>query len=1179
MISQKVLTRGDAGNASVVAQIDSYYQDKEDDYYSREDQPSQWQGKLAEELNLTGEVSKLDFVMLMQGQHNGIDLRKSKYTKKDNKDRLGIDLTFNAPKSVSLQALVGGDKRLIDAHNQAVKETLAEIEKDADTRIKKDSKSRVENTGKLAIATFRHDTNRNNEPHLHTHSVVINFTKRSDGEYRALHNERIIKNIKEYTAIYQANMAKRAKELGYNIRHNSNGTFDLAHISKEQLDAFSTRSKEVEAQLAKDNLTRDTATTEQKNAATLMTRKRKEQNIDKESVKQNWVDHAQKLNIELSPLILNDNIQEKSIYKNKVNTDFSFKEINSFDNNQQVNNLSQIGKLSDIENIKTTNINIQKLNIDISGFNDKELSLKAEQSANAKPSNQSSKESGNSNSRIYATDELLHRELSMQAELSRDTGRSIKAERADYMPNLSSINVVQEKGLINVPLSVDQGEHLGNKRSEHNYRLRWSDDSNTADGTGGIKNDLKHDLNDQSKPIDKSEGEDLKEILAYDLPNTELVSRWNDLAKNINFDQGESINQDQGVDEILDIVIEHITDKKVEITEKELRQQLLIKGQGVIDYKSVDELINKAIEDEKLVYADTKYKTADQRNDNDAISYSEWVDQLILKDKDMGIEKAKELVDLTIEKGRLVKTEDIYVTPEHLTSEKNIINAIKFSKKLDVIMDENNLNEVLENSTLNKGQRNATKLILSSHEQVVGVQGYAGTGKSYMLKTAIDLAEKNNKEVVLLAPYSAQVKSLKDDGLEANTLASFLMSKKKQEAITENSVIVVDESGVVNTKQMDMLVKIASDAKAKLVLLGDTAQTKAIEAGAPFDLLQKNGMRMAVMDDIQRQKNTELKSAVLNAANSKTDEAVKHLKHVHEIEDRNERHEAIADLYANLPAKERANTIVVSGTNSDRSDINNKIREKLKVAGQGVEVEQLKATEHTKAELKLARSYEVGQFVEFNFNQKKLNVTKGNSYEVVGSSNDEIIIKDDAGKDIAIKPKATAMTIYEKNEIEISKGDILRVTKSNKDIDQATGDIYKVVKLNKEKQKAFVETSNGEIKELDLKRKNHLDHAYAMTVHSSQGTTVDKVIVNLDTKSKTTNKEVFYVAISRARHEAHVYTNNVSEMPNAVKQATVKNNAIDLVKPNGRNYDSLKNKVHIKQNVHNEIANSDQLDK
>ena len=653
------------------------------------------------------------------------------------------------------------------------------------------------------------------------------------------------------------------------------------------------------------------------------------------------------------------------------------------------------------------------------------------------------------------------------------------------------------------------------------------------------------------------------------MPNPELVDRWSKLAESINFDKGESINQDQGADEILDIVIEHITDKKVEITEKELRQQLLIKGQGVIDYKSIDELIEKAIDDEKLVYADTKYKIADDRSDSNAISYSDWVGKLVTSDLDE--KKAKELVDLTIEKGRLVKTEDIYVTPQHLDSEKNILNAIKYSKKLDLIMDESELNNTLETSTLNIGQKNATKLILSSHEQVVGVQGYAGTGKSYMLKTAIDLAETNNKEIVLLAPYSAQVKSLKDDGLEANTLASFLASKKKQSDVNENSVIVVDESGVVNTKQMEKLVKIAVDAKAKLVLLGDTAQTKAIEAGAPFDLMQKNGMRMAVMDDIQRQKNVELKTAVLHAANSKTDLAVKNLKHVYEIENKEERHEAVADLYVNLPANERTNTIVVSGTNADRSDINKKIREKLQVAGQGVPVDQLKVTDHTKAELKLARSYEVGQFVEFNFQQKKLNVTRGNSYEIVATNNDEIIIKDDSGKDISVKPKNTAMTIYNKNEIEISKGDILRVTKSNKEIDQATGDIYKVVKLNKESKKAFVESNNGEIKELDLSKKNHLDHAYAMTVHSSQGTTVDKVIVNLDTKSKTTNKEVFYVAISRARHEAHVYTNSVNEMPDAVKKATIKNNATELVKSNGQTYSQLKNKT--KQQSENQLQN------
>lgn len=414
MISQKVLTRGDAGNSSVVAQIDSYYQDKKDDYYSREDQPSQWQGKLAEELNLTGEVSKVDFVMLMQGQHNGIDLRQSKNTKKDNKDRLGIDLTFNAPKSVSLQALVGGDRRLIDAHNQAVKETLDEIEKNADTRIKKNGQSSIENTGKLAIATFRHDTNRNNEPHLHTHSILINFTKRQDGQFRALHNDRIIKNIKEYTAMYQSNMAKRAKDLGYSIKHNSNGTFDLAHITKEQLEAFSSRSKEVEAHLKQENLTRQTATTEQKNAATLMTRKRKDINVDSDQVKKDWIDKARNLNIELSPSVLNQKSSDPLIFKNKLNTNFDLNNQKKFTDESTLNTLSEVSNLATLEKRKVTNINIQELNINISDPSSKfnfEKERKANERDNQSNGNSATKETKSNYNASNHSNATLHREL------------------------------------------------------------------------------------------------------------------------------------------------------------------------------------------------------------------------------------------------------------------------------------------------------------------------------------------------------------------------------------------------------------------------------------------------------------------------------------------------------------------------------------------------------------------------------------------------------------------------------------------------------------------------------------------------------------------------------------------------------------------------------------------------
>lgn len=1136
MISQKILTRGDASNSSIVAQIDSYYQDKKDDYYSREDQPSQWQGKLADELKLAGEVSKLDFIMLMQGTHNGIELRKSKYTKKDNKDRLGIDLTFNAPKSVSLQALVGGDKRLIDAHNEAVKETLIEIEKNADTRIKENGKTRIENTGKLAIATFRHDTNRNNEPHLHTHSVVINFTKRNDGEFRALHNDKIVKNIKEYTAMYQSNMAKKAKDLGYNIRHNANGTFDLSHISKEQLQAFSTRSKEINDELEKNNLSRETASTNQISAATLSTRKRKDQNIDKDKIRNQWIKDADKLNIQLSPGSLHE--VDRSIYKNKVTEKFDMK-IDAFQNENVNISLSQVKKLTDVENIKPTNLNIQKLNIEISS------QISKEQYSNDPTKDVSSKETS-IRDKDYRADELLHRELSVQAKRSSDTSGELKTSRTYNMSNMPSFYVVQETRNINMPLSFDQSEYMGNPRTEHNHRLRWSDDSNPANARN-IENTSKHINNE------KQDGsESLNEILTYDLPNTELVERWNRLAESIDFDKGETINQVESEDQIIDLVIEHVTDKKVEITAKELREQLLIKGQGVIDYKNIDNLIDKAIEEEKLVYADTKYKLADERNDENAISYIEWVEKL--EKKDIENKKAKSLVDMSIEKGRLVKTDDIYVTSKHLESEKIIIDSIKNSPKLDLIVEKDKINNYLENSTLNKGQKEAVELILSSHEQVVGVQGYAGTGKSYMLKTANKIAENNNKEMIFLAPYSSQVKSLKDDGLEANTLASFIMSKKKQEQLNENSVIVVDEAGVVNTKQMEKLVKITNDSKAKLVLLGDTSQTKAIEAGAPFDLMQRKGMKTAVMDDIQRQKNTDLKQAVVNAANNETDKAISHLKNINEIKDKEERHQAIADFYSKLSEEEKKNTIVVSGTNLDRSDINNKIREKSGIAGNGINVSQLKATDHTKAELKLARSYEKGQFVEFSFDQKKLNITKGNSYEIIDNNNNEITIEDNAGKKLSINPKITAMTIYDRSNVEISKGDILRVTKSNKDLNQSAGDIYTVLKINKENNRAYVEEKNGKIKELDLSKNNHLDHAYAMTVHSSQGLTVDNVIVNLDTKSKTTNKEAFYVAISRARHEAYVYTENIQDLPNSVSKLTVKNNAVELIKNNSNNY-------------------------
>ena len=121
-----------------------------------------------------------------------------------------MDITFSAPKSVSLLAYIGGDTRLLDANMAAVKETLAWAEKNlAEARVSKDGKVGIEKTGKLVVGLFQHDTNRNLDPQAHVHAVIANATQTKDGVWRALHNGKLWDNNTLLGSIYHA--ALRAK--------------------------------------------------------------------------------------------------------------------------------------------------------------------------------------------------------------------------------------------------------------------------------------------------------------------------------------------------------------------------------------------------------------------------------------------------------------------------------------------------------------------------------------------------------------------------------------------------------------------------------------------------------------------------------------------------------------------------------------------------------------------------------------------------------------------------------------------------------------------------------------------------------------------------------------------------------------------------------------------------------
>ncbi|EGJ0500816.1 conjugative relaxase, partial [Salmonella enterica] len=146
---------------------DSAYYSHEDNYYASGSLESRWLGDGAEKLGLKGEVANADMDAIRQGKlPDGTDL--SRMVNGVNKHRSGYDLTFSAPKSVSMMILIGGDTRLLDAWNRSVENGMKEVEKLISARITDGGKTDTVLTGNMVAALYNHDTSRALDPQIHT---------------------------------------------------------------------------------------------------------------------------------------------------------------------------------------------------------------------------------------------------------------------------------------------------------------------------------------------------------------------------------------------------------------------------------------------------------------------------------------------------------------------------------------------------------------------------------------------------------------------------------------------------------------------------------------------------------------------------------------------------------------------------------------------------------------------------------------------------------------------------------------------------------------------------------------------------------------------------------------------------------------------------------------------------
>jgi conjugative relaxase-like TrwC/TraI family protein len=277
-----------------------YYLDKvaegAEDYYTGDgEDPGEWIGDAAKKLGLDGEVEAAQLEAMLTGRNpvGGEPLLGMRGVPA-NGSVPGFDLTFSAPKSVSLLWGLGGPVAALEvttAHRQAVKAALGYMQREACwTRRGAGGSEFLKGEGYLAAA-YRHRSSRNGDPQLHTHVLVANAT-RADGRWTRLYHPAIYDHATTASYIYEAHLRHElTRRLGVEWQPTRKGIAEIAGFADEHLRAFSTRRAEILEAAGPD------ASARSMQVATLATRKPKEADIGKGELLERWRARAEEIGL------------------------------------------------------------------------------------------------------------------------------------------------------------------------------------------------------------------------------------------------------------------------------------------------------------------------------------------------------------------------------------------------------------------------------------------------------------------------------------------------------------------------------------------------------------------------------------------------------------------------------------------------------------------------------------------------------------------------------------------------------------------------------------------------------------------------------------------------------------------------------------------------------------------
>ena len=519
----------------------------------------------------------------------------------------------------------------------------------------------------------------------------------------------------------------------------------------------------------------------------------------------------------------------------------------------------------------------------------------------------------------------------------------------------------------------------------------------------------------------------------------------------------------------------------------------------------------------------------------------------------------RERFDKRVQSGDLIEVESksparAFTTEQMIGYERDNVSEMRKGQNLDnpLVSAETWRRIEEKHPHLSTSQRAAVKQIASSHDRITGLEGVAGAGKTTSLAAIREAAEHEGYRVFGLAPTSRAAQRLAESGIESGTLQRHLARGEEPDG-EEKRLYVLDESSLAGTKQMNELLH-RLDGGDRVLLVGDKRQHEAVEAGRPYRQLQEAGMHTARLHEIVRQKEPELKEAVEQLARGDVHGAVANLDQqgrVHEIVVREERLGAIAREYAREPQ----GTLVISPDNESRRELNTLIHREMQARGDvNPEEHKLRVldsrSEMTGADRQWAAQYDEGDLVRYTRGSKVLGIDPGEYARVdrVDARENLITIEHENGTQQTYDPRRlSGVAVYQEVQREFSQGDRVQFTAPSKQLHVANRELGTIERVSHSGNLEIRMDSGREVR-FNIRKHPHLDHGYAVTSHSSQGQTADRVLIQVDTdKSELlVNDRFAYVSVSRGQYDANIYTNDASRLSRSLSRDSSQRTATEV---------------------------------